>query len=58
MCKNSVEAIELYQRESSPLLFKITAPFVEVYQTFQVKAEVSYEYELRGYADIEIQPLE
>jgi len=58
VCKNSVEAIELYQRESSPLLFKITAPSVDVYRTFQIKAEVNYEYELRGYADIEIQPLE
>ena len=58
VCSNGEGAIELYQRESSPLLFKITAPSVDVYRTFQVKAEVNYEYELRGYAEIEIQPLE
>ena len=58
VCSNGEGAIELYQRESSPLLFKITAPSVDVYRTFQIKAEVNYEYELRGYADIEIQPLE
>ena len=57
------EEIELYQGESSPLIFKVEASSGSElrgapYKTFNIKADVDYTYELRGEMEITVEPIE
>ena len=61
--KSNNKEIELYQGESSPLIFKVKAPSKSElggapYKTFNIKADVNYTYELRGEMDITVEPIE
>ncbi len=56
VCTN-IEPIDLYKGESAPLYFRIKAvPAVLIYQTYTIKVEVFYSYELKGSLEVEIKP--
>jgi len=52
--------IQIYQKESSPLIFKIEniGDVPPIYKTFNVRTDVEYTYELRGSLDITVEPIE
>jgi hypothetical protein len=57
-CYNKI-AIDLFDQESSPMMFEIEGPGTEqLYSIYPLTANVRYSYELRGIKDIEIIPTE
>ncbi len=56
VCYNTDE-INLISGKSSALIFKIdNLPDVGIFRTFQIRAYISYDYELRDYITLEVKP--
>ncbi|MBI5347211.1 MAG: hypothetical protein HZB66_01230 [Candidatus Aenigmarchaeota archaeon] len=56
VCEN-IEPIDLYKDQSVPLYFRIKGvPKVEIHETFTIKADVYYTYELKNSVEVEIKP--
>ena len=60
VCHN-VDEIDLFGKESSPLMFRIDGPrdiMEQIYRIYTVTASIEYTYELRDQKDITIMPVE
>lgn len=54
----NIADISMIGTETSPLLFLLKAPNVDLYRTYTLKADVSYTYEIRGSKSITITPID